>query len=154
VTRKRFARSPTLSSRKRRKNRVPLELALPSRVIEIFDLYWQRFRQRLVSQPGNWVFPGRNGHKESTGLSTQISQTIHKITGLQMHTHLFRHLAGFLILSRNPGEFETVRLLLGHRSSETTSGFYCGMQQAAAFRRYDDVISEYLAAEENNYAEE
>ena len=136
------------------KNRVPLELALPPRVVEILDLYWQRFRQRLVSHPGNWVFPGRNGHKDSAGLSTQISQTIHKITGLRMHTHLFRHLAGFLILSRNPGEFETVRLLLGHRSSETTSGFYCGMQQAAAFRRYDDVISEYLAAEENNYAEE
>jgi integrase len=136
------------------KNRVLLELALPPRVVEIFDLYWQRFRQRLVSQPGNWVFPGRNGHKDSAGLSKQISQTIHKITGLRMHTHLFRHLAGFLILSRNPGEFETVRLLLGHRSSETASGFYCGMQQAAAFRRYDEVISEYLAAEENNDAEE
>jgi len=134
------------------KNRMPLELALPPRVVEIFDLYWQRFRHRLVSQPGNWVFPGRNGHKDSAGLSTQISQTIHKIIGLRMHTHLFRHLAGFLILSRNPGEFETVRLLLGHRSIETTIAFYCGMQQATAFRRYDEVISEYLAAEENNYA--
>jgi integrase len=135
------------------KNRVPLELELPSRVVEIFDLYWKRFRQRLIGQPGNWVFPGRNGHKDCAGLSTQISQTIRKATGLQMHSHLFRHLAGFLILSRNPGEFETVRLLLGHRSIETTIAFYCGMQQATAFRRYDEVISEYLTAELNNYAE-
>jgi integrase len=126
------------------KNRVPLELELPPRVVEILDLYWQRFRQRLVCQPENWLFPGRSGHKDSAGLSTQISRTIHKATGLQMHTHLFRHLAGFLILSRNPGEFETVRLLLGHRSIETTIAFYCGMQQATAFRRYDEVISEYL----------
>jgi integrase len=126
------------------KNRVPLELELPPRVVEIFDLYWQRFRQRFVCQPENWVFPGRSGHKDSAGLSTHISRTIHKATGLQMHTHLFRHLAGFLILSRDPGEFETVRLLLGHRSIETTIAFYCGMQQATAFRRYDKVISEYL----------
>jgi integrase len=73
---------------------------------------------------------------------------------LRMHTHLFRHLAGFLFLSRNPGEFETVRLLLGHRSLEMTIGIYCSMEQAAAFRRYDEVISEYLAAEEFDDAAE
>jgi len=136
------------------KNRMPLELVLPPRVVELLDLYWERFRPRLVSQPGSWLFPGRTGHKNREGMSKQISQTIRKVTGLRMHTHLFRHLAGFLILSRNPGEFETVRLLLGHRSSEMTSTVYCGMEQAAAFRRYDEVISEYLAAEEFDDAAE
>jgi hypothetical protein len=46
---------------------------------------------------------------------------------------------------KNPGEFETVRRVLGHRSAETTSAFYCGMEQAAAFERYDEVVSQYLA---------
>jgi integrase len=136
------------------KNRMPLELELPPRVVELLDLYWERFRPRLVSQPGSWLFPGWNGHKNREGMSKQISQTIRKVTGLRMHTHLFRHLAGFLILSRNPGEFETVRLLLGNRSSEMTSAVYCGMEQAAAFRRYDEVISGYLADEELDDAAE
>jgi hypothetical protein len=136
------------------KNRVPLELELPTRVVELLDLYWERFRPRLLSQPGSWLFPGCNGHKNREGMSKQISQTIRKVTGLRMHTHLFRHLAGFLILSRNPGEFETVRLLLGHRSFDTTSAAYCGMEQAAAFRRYDEIISGYLAAEELDNAAE
>jgi integrase len=136
------------------KNRVPLELVLPPRVVKLLDLYCERFRPRLLSQPGSWLFPGCNGHKNREGMSKQISQTIRKVTGLRMHTHLFRHLAGFLILSRNPVEFETVRLLLGHRSLETTIATYCGMEQAAAFRRYDEVISGYLAAEELDNAAE
>ncbi len=136
------------------KNRVPLELVLPPRVVEFLDLYCERFRPRLVTQPGSWLFPGCNGHKSREAMSKQISQTIRKVTGLRMHTHLFRHLAGFLILGSHPGEFETVRLLLGHRSIETTIAVYCGMEQATAFRRYDEVISGYLAAEEFDDAAE
>jgi len=59
-----------------------------------------------------------------------------------------------LILKRNPGELETVRLLLGHRSVETTTRAYSSMEQAAAFRRYDDLISEYLAPREQDDAAE
>ena len=130
------------------KNRVPLEFMLPSRVVELFDLYWERFRPRLVTAPGSWLFPGRSGYKERDGMRIQISETIRKATGLRMHPHLFRHLAAFLILRRNPGEFETVRVLLGHRSIATTIRFYCAMEQAAAFARFDEVVSGYLAEEE------
>ena len=28
------------------KNRIPLEFVLPSRVVELFDVYWERFRAR------------------------------------------------------------------------------------------------------------
>jgi integrase len=130
------------------KNRVPLEFMLPSRVVELLDLYWERFRPRLVTAPGSWLFPGPNGHKERDGMRIQISETIHRATGLRMHPHLFRHLAAFLILRRNPGEFETVRVLLGHRSIETAIRFYCAIEQAAAFARFDEVVSAYLAEEE------
>lgn len=78
-------------------------------------------------------------------MSRQISETIRKATGLRMTPHLFRHLDSYLILKDNPGEFDTVRRLLGHRSSETTSTFYCGLEQDAAFKRYDEIVSGYLA---------
>ena len=58
-----------------------------------------------------------------------------------------------MILRRNPVEFETVRVLLGHRSRETTTRFYCAMEQAAAFERFDEVVSAYLAEEDENAPE-
>lgn len=124
------------------KNRQPLSFELPGEVLQLIDTYCVRFRPRLMTRPGSWLFPGRNGPKDRGGMSRQISEMIRKKTGLRMHAHLFRHLSGFLILRQNPGEFETVRLLLGHRSFETTSRFYSAMDQAAAFRRYDEIVSQ------------
>ena len=51
--------------------------------------------------------------------------------------------AGDLFLREHPGEYETVRLLLGHKSLETTVKTYCGMEQADALRRYDGLIDRY-----------
>jgi integrase len=135
------------------KNRVDLQLVLPPRVVELLDIYWARFRPRLVAEPGSWLFPGRDGHKNRECMSRQISETIRKATGLRMHPHLFRHLGSYLILKNNPGEFETVRRVLGHRSTETTSAFYCGMEQAAAFERYDEIVSGYLAKVDRDAAD-
>jgi len=55
-------------------------------------------------------------------------------------------------LTRFPGDYETVRQLLGHRSIETTMRFYCGMEQVTAFLRYDAIISSYLTPEEDEDA--
>jgi integrase len=61
-------------------------------------------------------------------------------TGLAWNPHLFRHLSAKLILDDNPGAYEIVRRVLGHRSIETTTSFYCGHEAAAAARHYDEVI--------------
>jgi len=135
------------------KNRQPLEFVMPQRAVELIDIYWDHFRPRLVTAPGSWLFPGQHGPKNRMGMSKQISETIHKATGLRMHAHLFRHLAGHLILKNNPGEFETVRVLLGHRSIETTTAFYCGMEQMDAFARFDKIVSAYLVKEDEDAAE-
>jgi integrase len=136
------------------KNRRPIELALPPWVVELIDVYRQRFRPRLMTQPDLWLFPGRNGPKDRMGMSKQVSAAIRKYTGLKMHTHLFRHLAGLLYLTRFPGDYETVRQLLGHRSIETTIRFYCGIEQVTAFLRFDEIISSYLAPEDDRDAAE
>ena len=77
-------------------------------------------------------------------LASKISATIYKAAGLRMHTHLFRHLAGYLILKKRPHELKTVSDLLGHRSLETTRAFYSGMDQVAASERFHKILSEYL----------
>ena len=57
-----------------------------------------------------------------------------------MNAHLFRHLAGMLILQRHPGSYELVRRLLGHRTINTTINFYTSLESKWAFKHYDDTI--------------
>jgi hypothetical protein len=45
-----------------------------------------------------------------------------------------------LFLAAHPGEYETVRLFLGHKSLNTTVRAYCGLEQADALRRLDALI--------------
>jgi integrase len=57
-----------------------------------------------------------------------------------MNTHLFRHATAKIYLDANPGGYEVVRRVLGHRSSDTTSRYYTGLETAAAVRHFDDTI--------------
>jgi site-specific recombinase XerC len=59
---------------------------------------------------------------------------------LQVHPHLFRHIAAKLFLDAHPGSYELVRRVLGHRSIDTTTNFYTGLETAAAVRHFDKTI--------------
>jgi integrase len=130
------------------KNKTDLELELPPDVVAILERYIERYRPRLVEGPNPWLFPARRGGPKSPGpFGTQLSQAIRRATALVVNVHLFRHLAAQLILQANPGAYELVRLLLGHKSAVTTTTYYCGSEQKAAFRYYDDIVSRYRKPE-------
>ena len=48
-----------------------------------------------------------------------------------------------IFLREHPGEYETTRLILGHKSLSTTVRSYCGLEQADALRRYDALINRH-----------
>ena len=64
-------------------------------------------------------------------------------TGLEVHPHLFRHLAAKLHLEAHPGDYETVRRLLGHKKMDTTVGFYAPISTKAAYASYAKVLNGY-----------
>lgn len=126
------------------KNRQALEFELPPDVVRLIDLYKNRFRHLLQTEPSSFLFPARGGGSKEPGpLGTQIKSLILKETGLVLNLHAFRHLCAFLFLKARPGDYETVRLLLGHKSLSTTVRFYCGLEQSDAFRRYDALLDQY-----------
>ena len=51
-----------------------------------------------------------------------------------------RHIAAKLFLDANPGAYEVVRRVLGHRSIDTTTCFYTGLETPAAVRHFDKTI--------------
>ena len=123
------------------KNGADIEATLPDRSVRLIERYLEIYRPLLLTDASSFLFPGlTNRPKSCERLSLQISTTIKERCGLQMHLHLFRHVAAKLYLDVNPGAYGVIRLLLGHRSVETTTKFYCGMETAAAVRRFDDHV--------------
>ena len=124
------------------KNGEPLDYCLPQETTELLDTYLRDFRPRLCTPDNPWLFPGQAPDKPKSEhtLSIQIKNYIQRETGLEVHVHLFRHLAAKLFLDQNPGQYESVRRHLGHRSMETTLRAYAGMETAAASRHFDATI--------------
>jgi integrase len=124
------------------KNGQVLEFLLPAPTIILLNTYLREYRGQLVtSDTTTALFPGRGGkNRSSNAFGQQISRTIKAYTGLTINPHLFRHLVAKLYLETNPGAYEVVRLLLGHKNISTTTGFYTGTETAAAIRHFHKVI--------------
>lgn len=124
------------------KNDRPLHLALPAQLVARIDLYMSRFQPLLGhAEDTSLLFPGADDRpKSDNAMRRQLSGTIRRELGLIMHPHLFRHLAALLYLRACPGDYETVRQLLGHRSLQTTAEFYAGFETDLATRRYHEAV--------------
>jgi integrase len=128
------------------KNSAPLDVDLGAEVSGMLDTYLKEFRHLVSCDPGTSLFPQHAGHgpRKPSNLSAELSSRIYRETGLKVHAHLFRHLAAKLYLDQRPGEYETVRRLLGHKKLETTMSFYARLTNKAAAKRYDEVVLKHL----------
>ena len=130
------------------KNDTPLAFEVSEALGAVMDIYLARCRPLLAGDPEGFLFPARKGGAKTPGtLADQIKRTLRQETGIDLNAHAFRHLAALLFLRHNPGEYETTRLLLGHKDLSTTTQFYCGLEQADALRRYDALIDRYRKGE-------
>jgi integrase len=129
------------------KNREYLEFPLPAETVELLDLYLKHYRPRLVQGRSEFLFPGRGDRPKAAGhLGKQITRTIHQQTGLVTTAHSFRHIGAKLYLDLNPGSYELIRRVLGHKSIDTTVSNYTGLESAAAVRHFDRTILQLRAA--------
>ena len=125
------------------KTREPFEMELPEASVRILERYLEVYRPLLPGAKGAFLFPVEGGGKRSTiPFSTAITDFVERETGLVVNAHLFRHLAGKLYLDRVPHDIETVRRILGHRSTTTTLNNYAELRSDHAFKRYDTVVAQ------------
>jgi integrase len=129
------------------KNRVDLNFQLDRWLTDLIDEYVHEFRPSLVRGfNGTSLFPGSSGlNKTSHWLGIQITKSIKKAVGLAITPHQFRHAAAAIYLKHHPGDYETVRRLLGHRNIRTTIEFYCGLETTQATELYGKIIREQLS---------
>lgn len=125
------------------KNQWAIDAQLGEGLGAILDRYVNVFRPVLMKVPTSALFVGQRGaRKQSSNLSKQLAGFVRREIGVIIHAHLMRHLAAHLYLLANPGDYETVRRLLGHKKIETTIRFYEGLLTDDAFARYDGLIEE------------
>jgi len=123
------------------KNKVDINGVLPESTVHLLDLYIRRYRPLLADKPSARIFPGRDGRaKGQQTVRRQIIRCVKDRIGLSIHPQLFRHFSAFVYLKDHPGAYGVIQLLLGHKSIETTTTYYCGMEAAAAMQHYDQHI--------------
>jgi integrase len=130
------------------KNRVDLEFEFDDFVTAVIDEYIHYYRPVLMrGRTEDWLFPGEGGgSKDSHLLGIQVSERIQKVTGLRITLHQYRHAAAAVYLKDHPGDYETVRRFLGHRSIRTTVNRYCGLETTQATRLLGEVVRKHRKA--------
>jgi integrase len=129
------------------KTDVAFEMILPADSAAVLDVYLKTYRPRVCAVPSPYLFPNADGGRRSTiPFSKAISDFIEKETGIRMHVHLFRHLAGKFHLDAHPNDLETVRQVLGHASTATTARHYAELRTDQSMQRYDQTVADLRAS--------
>ena len=128
------------------KNRVDLNFKFDEPLTDLIAEYVDEYRPTLLrGANSSWLFPGEDGQpKNGLLFSKQITERIQKAVGLRITVHQFRHAAAAIYLQHHPGDYETVRRVLGHRSLTTTVKFYCGLETIAASEQFGRLIRERI----------
>lgn len=124
------------------KNRVDLEFPFDATLTKLIDVYIHEFRPHLVEAMDNdQLFPGvRNSMRAVNSFGVRIARTVEENIGLRVTCHQFRHATAATILRNDPGNYEFVRRVLGHKSIKTTQEFYIGLETLEANRHYGETL--------------
>lgn len=124
------------------KNDEDLDFELSGEVVELYDLYMEHGYGDKNVEP-LYLYRRRDKlAKSPNALSRQIARYLEREIGIYMTGHTFRHVTGYLYLKDNPGDYETVRQLLGHKDIKTTMTFYAAMDKRFASKRVNAFFDE------------
>jgi integrase len=131
------------------KNRVDLNTKFDQPLTDLIDEYIHEFRPALLrGANASWLFPGEGGQAKTIVMfGKQITMRIQKAIGLRITPHQFRHAAAAIYLKHHPGDYETVRRVLGHRDIQTTIRFYCGLETMQATEEFGKLIRKQIKFE-------
>jgi integrase len=134
------------------KTKEPLAFELSARTAALLDFYLERCRPALARHASAWLFPGDKPgcHKSPERVAANLVKLVYDRTGLRVSIHRFRHIVGKIVLDNDPSQFETVRRLLGHRSLDTTTAAYTGLDARVASRVLDRTLSALRGEEDDD----
>jgi integrase len=123
------------------KNKIPLEFEIPSELGDRLLIYRSEIVPRVTGKRPSAVFVTNKGKpRVQPSIALAITKTVRRNLGIKLTPHQFRHLAAKITLDANPGAFELVRELMGHKNMQTTTNFYAGIDTRRAGRAHSKLI--------------
>jgi integrase len=110
--------------------------------------YRDRVMPKIIGGIPTRLFVNVDGtSKEEQGLGVLITTYARRRAGITLTPHQTRHLSAKVLLDDQPGGFEIVRQLLGHRNLHHTVSSYAGIDSRRAGRHHQRLIEEALSAQ-------
>ena len=104
------------------KNDVVLEFEIPTALAERLQVYRNEIAPAVIGKRPDAVFVSLTGKpRTQAAIKVAIEKTVLRHLGVKITPHQFRHLAAKIALDANPGAYELVRQLLGHKNLKTTT---------------------------------
>jgi integrase len=123
------------------KNDAPLEFEIAAELADRLLVYRNEIAPAVIGKRPDAVFVTFKGRpRTQEAIKVAIERTVLRHLGVKLTPHQFRHLAAKISLDNNPGAYEPVRQLLGHKNSKTTTNFYAGIDTRRAGRAHADLI--------------
>jgi integrase len=123
------------------KNDIQLEFEIPKVLADRLHDYRNEVAPAVTGKRPDAVFVTSAGRQRTQGaISVAIEKAVLRHLGVKLTPHQFRHIAAKIILDANPGAYELVRQLLGHKNMKTTTNFYAGIDTRRAGRAHADLL--------------
>jgi integrase len=123
------------------KNRVKLEYEVPVALADRLLIYRNEIAPKVTGRRPDAVFVAWGGTpRGQAAISVAIEKAIARCLGVKLTPHQFRHIAAKISLDANPGAYELVRQILGHRTLKTTTNHYAGIDTRRAGRAHADLL--------------
>ena len=128
------------------KNKRDLAFDIPPGVAKMLLEYRERIAPRIIGHRPAQLFVKVDGTpKGQRSVARLIAFYAKRRAGIVVSPHQFRHLSAKVLLDAQPGAFETVRQLLGHKNDQTTVNAYAGIDSRRAARHHQQLIDKAIA---------
>jgi integrase len=130
------------------KNGIQITVDLDPAAVEILALYLKHVRPVIAARTGAdadnpYLFPAKGQrHRAYDSLNEIFTDRNWRIGGFRLNLHCQRHLAGKIILDRDPTKMVLVQRLLGHKRISTTERYYTEINQIFVQREYHAMLDE------------
>jgi integrase len=129
------------------KNKTDMAFDIPHRIAKMLIEYRDRIAPKIIGHRPDRLFVNADGSPKSQATVAWLIRTYaRRRGGIVLTSHQFRHLSAKVLLDAEPGSFETVRQLLGHKNLKTTVEAYAGIDSRRAARHHQRLIEQALAA--------
>jgi integrase len=130
------------------KNGIDLAFDIPPQVAKMLVEYRDHFMPKLIGEVPTKLFVNANGMpKTKQAFGVLITNYVRRRAGINLTPHQTRHLSAKVLLDAQPGGFEIVRQLLGHKNLHHTVSSYAGIDSRRAGQHHQRLIEEALSAQ-------